>query len=124
MLRLSEAERWALWISEPKVQTNLSQNFVCFDESFNLNKINLDAKPCYDNNHVYRIDFLENDKEAMNFNFDSFMPKKPKFKINSKNKIHAIVNNSMLYFYNLIIIVGVDAYVYHKFCKSRSCQYS
>lgn len=63
--------------------TNLSQNPICFDESFNLYKINLDAKPCYDNNHVYRLDFLENEKEAMNFNFDNFMPNEPKIEINT-----------------------------------------
>jgi len=49
-----------------------------------LNKSNLDAKPYYDNNnvyridnHVYRLDFLDNENGSLNFNFDNFMPNKP-----------------------------------------------
>ena len=100
--------------------TNLSQNSICCDKSLNLNKTNLDAKPYSDNNHVYRLDFLENENKAISFNFDNFMPNEPKLekKINAKYMIYVLVNHNLLCFCNLIIIVVMDAYVYHKFCKS------
>jgi len=101
--------------------TNVSQNSICFDESFNLNKSNLVVKPYYDNNYVYKLDFPENKNEAISFNFDYFMPNKPELekKFNAKYIIHTLINHNLFYFCNLIIIVVMDAYVYHKFCKSR-----
>ena len=107
--------------------TNLSQNSICFDEFFN--KMVLDVKPCYDNNyvyrldnHVYRLNFLDNKNGGTSFNFDNFIPNKPELekKINAKYMIYVLVNHNLLCFCNLIIIVVMDAYVYHKFCKSRS----
>ena len=120
-------------MSSFKIQIQGTQIFLKIlfvNESFNLNKSNLDAKLYSDNNHVYRLDnhvyrldFLDNENGGINFTFDNFMPNKPELdkNINAKYMIHVLVNHNLLCFSNLIIIVVMDAYVYHKFCKSRSC---
>ena len=102
--------------------TNLSQNSICFDEFFN--KMVLDVNPCYDNNyvyrldnHVYRLNFLDNKNGGTSFNFDNFIPNKPELekKINAKYMIYVLVNHNLLCFCNLIIIVVMDAYVITSF---------
>jgi hypothetical protein len=79
--------------------------------------------PCSNNDHVDRLDFLENEKEET-FMFEpiNLTPKEPLLndELSSMHDTYA----SFIYTltcYNSHVVLIMDAYVYNKFCKSRSC---
>jgi hypothetical protein len=78
-----------------------------------------------DNNYdVYRLDFLENKDEEM-FMFEplNYIPKEPlpNDELSSLRETYASFNYTFICCYNLLVVVIMDAYVYNKFYKSRSC---
>jgi hypothetical protein len=80
--------------------------------------------PCSNNDHVDRLDFLENEKEAT-FMFEPLksLPKEPfpSDELSALHETYASFNYTLICCYNLHVVLIMDAYVYNKFCKSRSC---
>jgi hypothetical protein len=76
------------------------------------------------NDHVDRLDFLENEKEET-FMFDSFnlTPKEPlpNDELSAIHETYASFIYTLTCCYNSHVVLIMDAYVYNKFCKSRSC---
>jgi hypothetical protein len=83
----------------------------------------LNSMPCSNNDHADRLDFLENEKEET-FMFDpiNLTPKEPL----PNDEISAIHETYASFIYTLTcccnshVVLIMDAYVYNKFCKSRS----
>jgi hypothetical protein len=108
-----------------------SQDIIGIDDnkfkySCSTNRINdsLNFVPCDNYDHVDRLDFLDNDDEAM-FMFEPFnsMPKEPLLndELSDLYETYASFIYTLICCYNLLVVVIMDAYVYNKFCKSRSC---
>jgi hypothetical protein len=80
--------------------------------------------PCSNNDHVDRLDFLENEKEEI-FMFDpiNITPKEPlpNDELCDMYKTYASFIYTLTCCYNSHVALIMDAYVYNKFCKSRSC---
>jgi hypothetical protein len=90
------------------------------------NKINdsLNSMPCSNNDHVDRLDFLENDDEIMfMFKTINLMPEEPltNDELSAIHETYASFNYTLTCCYNLLVVLIMDVYVYNRFCKSRSC---
>jgi hypothetical protein len=85
---------------------------------------NLNSMPCSNNDHVDRLDFLENEKEET-FMFEpiNLTPKEPlpNDELSAMHETYASFVYTLTYCYNSHVVLIMDAYVYNKFCKSRSC---
>jgi hypothetical protein len=85
-------------------------------------KDSLMSMPCSNSDHVDRLDFLKNEKEET-FMFDpiNLTPKEHL----PNDELSAITYASFIYTltccYNSHVVLIMDACVYNKFCKSRSC---
>jgi hypothetical protein len=97
-----------------------------FKYSCSTNSMNdsLNSMPCSNNDHVDRLDFLENEKEGT-FNFDpiNLTPKEPlpNDELSAIHETYASFIDTLTCCYNSHVVLIMDAYVYTKFCKSRSC---
>jgi hypothetical protein len=97
-----------------------------FKYSFWTNSTNnsLDSMPRSNNNHVDRLDFLENEKEET-FMFEpiNLTSKEhlPNDELSSMHETYASFVYTLTCCYNSHVVLIMDAYVYNKFCKSRSC---
>jgi hypothetical protein len=97
-----------------------------FKYSCSTNSMNdsLNSMSCSNNDHVDRLDFLENEKEET-FMFDpiNLTPKEPlpKDELSAMRETYASFIYTLTCCYNSHVVLIMDAYVYNKFCKSRSC---
>jgi hypothetical protein len=84
----------------------------------------LNSMPCSNNDHVDRLDFLENEKEET-FMFEPFnltsKESLPNDELSAMHETYAFFVYTLTCCYNLHVVLIMDAYVYNKFCKSRSC---
>jgi hypothetical protein len=84
----------------------------------------LNSMPFSNNDHVDRLDFLENDDEAIiMFEPFNYMPKEPlpNDELSALHETYASFNCTLTCCYNSHVVLIMDAYIYNKFCKSRSC---
>jgi hypothetical protein len=97
-----------------------------FKYSCSTNSMNnsLNSMPCSNNDHVDRLDFLENEKEET-FMFEpiNLTPKEPlpNDELTAMHETYASFVYTLTCCYNLLVVLIMHAYVYNKFCKSRSC---
>jgi hypothetical protein len=95
--------------------------YSCWTNSMNNN---LNFMPCSNNDHVDRLDFLENEKEET-FMCEpiNFTPKEPlpNDELSDMHETYASFVYTLTCCYNSLVVLIMDAYVYNKFCKSRSC---
>jgi hypothetical protein len=84
----------------------------------------LNFMPCSNNDHVDRLDFLENEKEET-FMFEpiNLVPKEPfpNDELSAMHETYAYFVYTLTCCYNLLVVLIIDAYVYNKVCKYRSC---
>jgi hypothetical protein len=84
----------------------------------------LNYMPCSNNDHVDRLDFLENEKEKT-FMFEpiNLTPKDPlpNNELSAMHETYASFVYTLTCCYNSHVVLIMDAYVFNKFCKSRSC---
>jgi hypothetical protein len=84
----------------------------------------LNSMPCSNNDHVDRLDYLENHNETM-FMLEqiNFMPKEPLLnqELSALHETYASFHYTLICCYNLLVVLIMDAYVYNKFCKSQLC---
>jgi hypothetical protein len=106
-----------------------SQDIIGIDVdkySCSTNSINnsLNFMPCSNNDNVDRLDFLENEKEET-FMFELINPVSkeplPNDELSAMHETYASFVYTLICCYNLHVVLIMDAYVYNKFCKSRSC---
>jgi hypothetical protein len=108
-----------------------SQDVISIDDdkfkySCTTNRINdsLNSMPCDNNDHVDRLDFLENEKEET-FMFEPISLTSneplPNDELSSMHETYASFVYTLVCCYNLFVVLIMDAYVYNKFSKSRSC---
>jgi hypothetical protein len=96
-----------------------------FKYSCSTNSMNdsLNSMPCSNNDHVDTLDFLENEKEET-FMFDpiNLTPKEPlpNDELSAMHETYAYFVYTLTCCYNSHVVLIMDAYVYNKFCKSRS----
>jgi hypothetical protein len=94
-----------------------------FKYSCSTNSMNgsLNSMPCSNNDHVDRLDFLENEKEET-FTFEpiNLTPKEPlpNDKLSYMHETYASFIYTLTCCYNSHVVLIMDAYVYNKFCKS------
>jgi hypothetical protein len=95
--------------------------YSCWTNSMNNS---LNSMPCSNNDHVDRLDFHENEKEET-FMFEpiNLTPKEPlpNDELSAMHKTYASFVYTLTCCYNSQVVLIMDAYVYNKFCKSRSC---
>jgi hypothetical protein len=97
-----------------------------FKYSCSTNSMNdsLNSMRCSNNDHVDRLDFLENEKEET-FMFDpiNLTPKEslPNDELSAMHETYASFIYTLTCCYNSHVVLIMDAYVYNKFCLSRSC---
>jgi hypothetical protein len=95
--------------------------YSCWTNSMNNS---LNSMPCSNNDHVDRLDYLDNHNETM-FMLEQInsMPKEPLHnqKLSILHETYASFNYTLICCYNLLVVLIINAYVYNKFCKSRSC---
>jgi hypothetical protein len=109
-----------------KSQDIISIDVDKFKYSCSTNSMNdsLNSMPCSNNDHVDRLDFLENKKEET-FMFDpiNLTPKEPlpNYELSAMHETYASFIYTLTCCYNSHVVLIMDAYVYNKFCKSRSC---
>jgi hypothetical protein len=109
-----------------KSQYIISINDDMFKYSCWTNSINksLNFVPCSNNDHVDRLNFLENEKEE-EFMFEpiNLTPKEPLHndELSAMHETYASFVYTLTCCYNSHVVLILDAYVYNKFCKSRSC---
>jgi hypothetical protein len=96
--------------------------FKCSCSTNSMNSLN--SMPCSNNDHVDRLDFLKNGKEET-FMFDpiNLTPKEhlPNDELSAMHETYASFIYTLTCCYNSHVVLIMDAYVYNKFCKSRSC---
>jgi hypothetical protein len=107
-----------------------SQDIIGIDDdkfkySCSTNRINDSLNSLsHNNDHVDSLDFLKNDDKAM-FMFESFnsMHKEPlpNDELSALHETYASFNYTLICCYNLLVVLIMDAHVFNKFCKSRSC---
>jgi hypothetical protein len=105
-----------------------SQDVIGIDDdkfkfSCSTNRINdsLNFKPCSNNDHVDRLDFLKNEKEET-FMFEPInLTSKEPFEVSAMHETYASFVYTLTCYYNSHVVLIMDEYVYNKFCKSRSC---
>jgi hypothetical protein len=82
----------------------------------------LNSMPCSNNDHVDRLDFLENEKEET-FMFDpiNLTPKEPlpNDELSAMHETYDSFIYTLTCCYNSHVVLIMDAYVYNKFCKSQ-----
>jgi len=81
----------------------------------------LNSMPCTYVYHINRLEFLENDKEAVIlFEPIDFMPSEPLpcRDLSAMQETYATFNCTMILFCKSVVVVIMDAYAYNKFCKS------
>jgi hypothetical protein len=109
-----------------KSQDIISIDVDKFKYSCSTNSMNdsLNSMPCSNNDHVNRLDFLENEKEET-FMFDpiNLTPKEPlpNDELSAMHETYASFIYTLTCCYNSHVVLTMDTYVYNKFCKSRSC---
>jgi hypothetical protein len=85
---------------------------------------NLNYMPCFNNDHVDRMDFLENEKEEIfmfePINLTSKEPL-PNDELSAMHETYASFVYTLTCCYNSHVVLIMDAFVYNKFCKSQSC---
>jgi hypothetical protein len=90
--------------------------YSCWSNSMN-NSLN---SPCSNNDHVDRMDFLENEKEET-FMFEpiNLTPNEllPNDKLSAMHETYASFVYTLTCCYNSHVVLIMDAYVYNKFCK-------
>jgi hypothetical protein len=95
--------------------------YACSTNSMNDS---LNSMPCSNNDHVDRLDFPENEKEET-FMFDpiNLIPKEtlPNDELSAMHETYASFIYTLTCCYHLHVVLIMDAYVYNKFSKSRSC---
>jgi hypothetical protein len=95
--------------------------YSCWTNSMNNN---LNYMPCSNNDHVDRLDFLENEKEKT-FMFEpiNLTPKEtlPNDEQSAMHETYASFVYTLTCCYNSHVVFIMDEYVYNKFGKSRSC---
>jgi hypothetical protein len=95
-----------------------------YSYSTNSMNDNLNSMPCSNNDHVDRLDFLENEKEGT-FMIDpiNLTPKEslPNDELRAMHETYASFIYTLTCCYNSHVVLIMDAYVYNKLCKSRSC---
>jgi hypothetical protein len=95
--------------------------YSCWTNSMNNS---LNYMPCSNNDHVDRLDFLENEKEKT-FMFEpiNLTPKDPlpNNELSAMHETYASFVYTLTCCYNSHVVLIMDAYVFNKFCKSRSC---
>jgi hypothetical protein len=95
--------------------------YSCWTNSMNNN---LNYMPCFNNDHVDRMDFLENEKEEI-FMFEpiNLTPKEPlpNDELSAMHETYASFVYTLTCCYNSHVVLIMDAFVYNKFCKSQSC---
>jgi hypothetical protein len=95
--------------------------YSCWTNSMNNN---LNSMPCFNNDHVDRLDFLENEKEET-FMFEpiNLTPKEPLHndELSAMHETYASFVYTLTCCYNSHVVLTMDTYVYNKLCKSRSC---
>jgi hypothetical protein len=97
-----------------------------FKYSCSINSMNdgLNSMPCSNNDHVDRLNYLENEKEET-FMFDqiNLTPKQPlpNDELSAMHERYPSFIYTLTCCYNSHVVLIMDAYVYNKFCKSRSC---
>jgi hypothetical protein len=105
-----------------------SQDIIGIDVdkySCSTNSMNdsLNSMPCSNNDHVDRLDFLENEEEET-FMFEpiNLTPKEPlpNDELSAMHETYASFIYTLTCCYNLHVVLIMDAYVYNKFCKFRS----
>jgi hypothetical protein len=83
----------------------------------------LNSIPCSNNDHVGRLDFLKNEKEET-FMFEqiNLTPKEPLLndELSSMHETYTSFIYTLICCHNSHVMLIMDAYVYNKFCKSRS----
>jgi hypothetical protein len=88
---------------------------LCWTNSRNNS---LDSMPCSNNDHVDRLDFLENEKEET-FMFEqiNIMLKEPlpNDELSAMHETYASFNYTLTCCYNLLLVLIMDAYVYNIF---------
>jgi hypothetical protein len=97
-----------------------------FKYSCSTNRMNhsLNSMPCNNNDHVDRLDFLENEKkETFMFEPINLTPKEslPNDELSAMHETYASFIYTLTCCYNSLVVLIMDAYVYNKFCKFRSC---
>jgi hypothetical protein len=108
-----------------------SQDVVGIDDdkfkySCSTNRINdsLNSMPYSNNDYVDRLDFPENEKEETfmfePINLTSKEPL-PNDELSAIHETYASFVYTLTCCYNSHVVLIMDAYVYDKFCKSRSC---
>jgi hypothetical protein len=90
------------------------------------NRINdhLNSRPCDNNDHVDRPNFLENEiEETFMFEPINLTPKEPfpNGELSAMHETYASFVYTLTCCYNSHVVLIMEAYVYNKFCKSRSC---
>jgi hypothetical protein len=94
--------------------------YSCWTNSMNNN---LNSMPCSNNDHVGKLDFFENEKEET-FMFEpiNLTPKVPlpNYELSAMHETYASFVCTLTCCYNLHVVLIMDAYIYNKFCKSRS----
>jgi hypothetical protein len=95
--------------------------YSCWTDTINNS---LNSMPCSNNDHVDRLDCFENEKEGT-FMFESInlTPKEPLAddELSAMHETYASFVYTLTCCYNSHVVLIMDAYVYNKFCKSRSC---
>jgi hypothetical protein len=97
-----------------------------FKYSCSTNRTNdsLNCMPCSNNDHVDRLDFLENEKEetfmfeAINLTYKEPLPNDD---LSAMHETYSSFVYTLTCSYNSHVVLIMDTYVYNKFCKSRSC---
>jgi hypothetical protein len=108
-----------------KSQDIIGINDDVFKYSCWINSMNnsLNSMPYSNNDHVDRLDFLENEKEET-FIFEpiNLTPKGPfpNDELSAMYETYASFVYTLTYCYNSHVVLIMDAYVYNKFYKSRS----
>jgi hypothetical protein len=96
-------------------------NYSCSTNSMNNS---LNYMPCSNNDHVDRLDFLENEiEETFMFELINLTPKEPlpNDELSAMHETYASFVYTLTCCYNSHVVLIMDVYVYNKFCKSRSC---
>jgi sialic acid synthase SpsE len=95
--------------------------YSCSTNSMNNS---LNSMSCSNNDHVDRLNFLENEKEET-FMFEqinlTYKEPLPNDELSAMYETYASFVYTLTCCYNSHVVFIMDAYVYNKFCKSRSC---
>jgi hypothetical protein len=81
----------------------------------------LNSMPCSNNDHVDKLDFLENEKEeTCMFESINLTPKEPlpNYELRAMYETYASFVYTLTSGYNSHVVLIMDTYVYNKFCKS------